>query len=86
MNCPKCGKELGEVIVVESLTCGERSSFRKVEGSENVFEYTEVVDHDTYDSQTEGVECPHCGERLKVKRFFDGKVEIEGDESGADTS
>ena len=86
MNCPHCGKELEEVVVVEFLTSEERSSYAKVEGSENIFEYTDVVDHDVYDSTTEGVECPHCGSRLKVKRFFDGNVEIEGDESGADTS
>ena len=86
MNCPNCGMELDEVIVVQSLASEERSSYAKVEGSENIFEYTDVVDHDVYDSTTEGVECPHCGSRLKVKRFFDGNVEIEGDESGADTS
>ena len=86
MNCPNCGKELDEVIAVCSLACCERSSYRKVEGSENIFEYTDVVDHDVYDSTTEGVECPHCGSRLKVKRIFDGNVEIGGDESGADTS
>jgi len=86
MNCPECGKELDEVIVVVSLACCERSSYSKVEGSENIFEYTDVVDRDDYDSCTEGVECPHCGSRLKVKRIFDGKVEIEVVESGTDTS
>jgi len=86
MKCPSCGKELDEVIVVVSTTGSERSSYLKVEGSENVFEYCEVVDHDVYNLQTEGVECPHCGSRLKVKRFFGAKVEIEVDESGTDTS
>ena len=86
MNCPECGKELDEVIVVVSLACCERSSYSKVEGSENIFEYTDVVDRDDYDSCTEGVECPHCGSRLKVKGFFDSKVEIEVVESGTDTS
>jgi DNA-directed RNA polymerase subunit RPC12/RpoP len=77
LNCPKCGKELEEVIVVVDMSSIERSSYRKVEGSENVFEYAEVVDRDDYDSATQGAECPHCGARLNVKRFFDSKVELE---------
>ena len=81
MKCPKCGKELDEVIVVQHLSSEESSSYVKVEGSENVFEYADVIDNDVYDTSTEGVVCPHCGSKLKVKGFFDGKVEIEGDES-----
>jgi hypothetical protein len=77
LKCPECGKELEEVTVIQSLSCEEKSSYRKVEGSENVFEYTEVVDRDVFDAATEGVECPYCGARLEVERFFDGKVELK---------
>ena len=84
MKCPKCGKELDEVIVVQTLNSVERSSYTKVEGSKNVFEYTDVVVDEVYDSRTDGAECPHCCSRLKVKRFFDGEVEL--DDESADTS
>ena len=77
MKCPKCGKELEEVIVVATEVSAERSSYRKVD--ENVFEDAGVVDRDSFDENIEGVECSECGARLKVKRFFDGKVELEAE-------
>ena len=84
MKCPNCGKELDEVIVVQTLNSVERSSYTKVEGSKNVFEYTGVVDNDVCDSQTDGAECPYCGSWLIVERLFNGKVEL--DDESADTS
>jgi len=85
MNCPNCGKELDKVTMVQSLQVAERTEYIKTEDSENIFEYCEVIDQNTVDSQTEGVECPYCEFRLRVKRTFDGKIEIEGEEI-ADTS
>jgi DNA-directed RNA polymerase subunit RPC12/RpoP len=77
MKCPRCGKELEKVIVITTEVCEERSEYKRV--GENIFEFTDVVDRDSYDEETEGVECSECGARLNVKRFFDSKVELDGD-------
>lgn len=74
MKCPKCGKEINTVEMVESVQYAEVNEYK--ENEDGTFSWDSLVDKDVVDSQVEGVRCPECEESLKWHLDDKGRMVI----------
>ena len=78
--CPYCGKEIDRLISVEYPTYVKK--YEVYVAGDGCLDYGKCVYEKLIDNETEGYECPECGEMLfysfvEAEEFLKGSVEAQ---------